>query len=161
MNNAESTDWHTPDWSREKPCKFWDPSRKLLKTIRQYQALKKSKNPLNIYRTKLVVLRYRFWSMVTGAEIDLACEIEGGLLLPHPNGIIIHPGSKIGPNCLIFQQVTLAGIVQLGCHVDIGAGAKILGPLKIGNDARVGANAVVTRDVEEGDTVGGIPARSI
>lgn len=60
-----------------------------------------------------------------------------------------------------FQQVTLAGIVELGYHVDIGAGAKILGPLTIQNHVRVGANAVVTKDVEEGNTVVGIPAKSI
>jgi len=160
-NNVEPIDWSTPNWSREKPRKFWDPSRKLLKAIRQYQALKKTNNPINRLRTILIVLRYRFWTTVSGAEIDLSCQIGGGLLLPHPNGIVIHPGSTIGPNCMLFQQVTLAGVVALGCHVDVGAGAKILGPLTIQNHVSVGANAVVTKNVEEGDTVVGIPARSI
>lgn len=160
-NNIESIDWSTPNWSREKPRKFWDPSRKLLKAIRQHQALKKTNNPINRLRAKLIVIRYRFWTTITGAEIDLSCQIGGGLLLPHPNGIVIHPGSTIGPNCMLFQQVTLAGIVDLGYHVDIGAGAKILGPLTIQSHVTVGANAVVTKNVEEGDTVVGIPARSI
>lgn len=161
MALTESIDWSIPNWDREKPTRFWDPSRKLLKSIRQYQALKKSNAPFKTFRTKLIVLRYRFWSTITGAEIDLSCQIGGGLLIPHPNGIVIHPGSTIGANCMIFQQVTLAGIVSIGYHVDIGAGAKILGPLKIENHVRVGANAVVTKDVEEGDTVVGIPAKSI
>jgi serine O-acetyltransferase len=161
MDSAESINWSIPNWEREKPTRFWDPSRKLLKSIRQYQALKKSNIPFKTLLSKLVVLRYRFWCTITGAEIDLSCQIGGGLLIPHPNGIVIHPGSIIGANCMIFQQVTLAGIVELGYHVDIGAGAKILGPLKIENHVRVGANAVVTKDVAEGDTVVGIPAKSI
>lgn len=154
-------DWSQPLWEREVPRRFWDPSRKLLKAIRQYQALKPSKNPIVILRKKVCVIRHRFWSVVTGAEIALNSQIGGGLLLPHPNGVVIHPGTVIGINCLIFQQVTLAGIVKLGDHVDIGAGAKILGPLKVGDNARVGANAVVTKNVGEGCTVAGIPAEPI
>jgi len=161
MDNPESVDWSIPNWEREKPTRFWDPSRQLLKTIRQYQALKQSTALFKTLRTKLIVLKYRFWSIITGAEIDLSCQIGGGLLIPHPNGIVIHPGSTIGANCMIFQQVTLAGIVELGYHVDIGAGAKIIGPLTIQNHVRIGANAVVTKDVEEGDTVAGVPAKSI
>lgn len=159
--NAELIDWSIPIWEREKPTRFWDPSRKLLKAIRQYQALKDSRNPFNILRTKLIVVRHRFWSIVAGAEIDLNCQIGGGLLLPHPNGIVIHPETIIGANCMIFQQVTLADVVKLGYHVDVGAGAKILGPLTIANNVRIGANAVVTKNVKEGDTVVGIPARSL
>ncbi|ODS24839.1 serine acetyltransferase [Candidatus Endobugula sertula] len=161
MINKTSTDWDTPIWEREKPRGFWDPSRKLLKSIRQYQALKNSKSPLLMIRRKVCVIRHKFWSAISGADIDLSCQIGGGLLLPHPNGIVIHPDAVIGPNCLIFQQVTLAGIVVLGTHVDIGAGAKIIGPVKISSHARVGANAVVTKDIEEGVTVVGIPARPI
>jgi serine O-acetyltransferase len=91
----------------------------------------------------------------------LNTQIAGGLRLTHPTGIIIHPDAKIGPNCMIFHQVTLAGAVELGGHVDIGAGAKVLGPLRVGDDARIGANAVVTCDVDAGQTVVGIPARPI
>lgn len=161
MDDNESLDWSVPMWNREKPTRFWSPGPKLIKSIRQYQHLNKSTNPLNIIRTKLCVFRHRFWSVVTGAEIDMSCSLGGGLLIPHPNGIVIHPSSTIGHNCLILQQVTLANAVELGYHVDIGAGAKIIGPLKIGNHARIGANAVVTKDVGAGETVVGIPARKI
>jgi len=153
--------WHIPDWSRESPRRFWDPDRKLLKTIRDYQKIGETHNPLKLIRKKWHVLEHRFWSVVTGANIPLNSNIAGGLLIPHPNGIVIYPGAIIGPNCLIFQQVTLAADVQLGYHVNIGAGAKILGPLVIGNEVRIGANSVVTKDVPSGLTVAGVPAMQI
>jgi len=149
------------DWSREKTSKIWDPSKRLLKSIRDYQRLKKIHNPLLFLSRTICILRHRFWSIVTGAEIDLSCKIGGGLLIPHPNGIVIHPKAIIGNNCLIFQQVTLADAVILGDHVDIGAGAKILGPLTIGENVRIGANAVVTKDICPGITVVGIPAKEL
>ena len=99
--------------------------------------------------------------MVTGADIQLNTQIDGGLLIPHPNGIIIHPAAKIGPNCLLFHQVTLTAGVILGCHVDIGAGAKLLGPVRIGDHVTIGANAVVTKDIPSGYTVIGAPAYPI
>jgi len=161
MTEEQIKDWSCPVWEREEPRRFWDPSRKLLKSIRQYQALAGSNNPIRKIQSKLCAARHCFWSVITGAEIDLNCQIGGGLLLPHPNGVVIHPDSIIGPNCLIFQQVTLAGKVDLGFHVDIGAGAKILGALTVGNNVRIGANAVVTKNVESNATVIGIPARYI
>jgi len=157
-------DAETPDWSREKPVQFWDPSRKLLLAIRRYQYWQKRAGISGSILCKWLLLRYRFWSVVTGAEIPLTTRIGGGLLIPHPNGIVIHPDSVIGVNCLIFQQVTLAGgqhaapIIE--GHVDIGAGAKILGNVRIGAHARIGANAVVLNDVPEGATAIGIPARN-
>lgn len=112
------------------------------------------------------MLRWRYWSAVSGADIQVNSELGGGLMLPHPTGIVIHPCAKIGPNCLIFQGVTIGtardegGIAPtIGGHVDIGAGAKILGSITIGDHAKIGANAVVLCDVPEGATAVGIPAR--
>ena len=103
--------------------------------------------------------------MVTGADIPLNCRIGGGLLLPHPNGVVIHPDAEIGPNCLIFHQVTVGqagdAVPVLEGHVDVGAGAKIIGRLKIGKHAKIGANAVVLDDVPAGATAVGIPARVV
>jgi len=98
-----------PDWSREYKSMFeWAPSRSLLAAIRDYQRFSLSSNIFNrVILKKIAVLRHRFWSVVTGADIPLNCQIKGGLLMPHPNGIVIHPEVKIGPNCLIFQQVTI------------------------------------------------------
>jgi serine O-acetyltransferase len=95
----------------------------------------------------------------------LNCRLGGGLLLPHPNGIVIHPDAAIGPNCLLFQQVTIAaghnGAPVIGGHVDVGAGAKILGAITIGRDAKIGANAVVLENIPCGATAVGVPARII
>lgn len=152
------------DWSREaKPAFAWDPPRSLLAAVRDYQRAARSRHPWHRPAHKWAVLRYRFWSAVTGADIPLNCKIAGGLLMPHPNGIVIHPDAEIGPNCLIFQQVTIAatdaGAPRIAGHVDIGAGAKVLGPVHIGEHARIGANAVVLDSVPSGCSAGGIPAK--
>lgn len=148
-----------PDWSREAVNCFWDPGNKLLRSIRRYQTACEKDGLMAILCTKYWVLIHRFWSVITQCEIHLKTRIGGGLQLPHPTGIIIHPDAIIGPNCMIFHQVTLAGVVVLGGHVDIGSGAKILGPLQIGDHAKIGANAVVTKDVPADSTAKGIPAK--
>lgn len=154
-----------PDWQREKPIRFWDPGRKLLKSIRDYQKYRDKKSYITSFYKNVAVIRHRFWSVVTGADIQLNSHVDGGLLIPHPNGIVLHPKSTIGPNCLIFQQVTIGekdgGIPKIGGHVDIGAGAKVLGGIVVGNHVCIGANAVVINDVADGCTVAGIPARVI
>ena len=92
-----------------------------------------------------------------GIEILLGTKIGGGLALPHLNGIIINPTAKIGDNCTIYQQVTIgvndfdeqknikAAVIGNNCY--IGAGAKIIGNIRIGDNVRIGANAVVISDV--------------
>lgn len=147
-----------PDWSREAIRRFWDPGRKLLRAVRRWQAARQRGARL---ATKYWQVNHLWWSTMTQSEIHLTCQIGGGLLLPHPTGIIIHPEARIGPNCLIFQQVTLAGAVTLGGHVDLGAGAKLIGPLTVGDHVQIGANAVVTSDLP-GDCIAvGIPARVV
>lgn len=144
-----------PDMSRETPARLWDPSRQLMRSLRRYQ---NAKGPFAPLIRRICVLQHRFWSVVTGADIPLRSQIGGGLLLPHPNGVVVHPDATIGVNCLLFQQVTLAGAVKMGGHVDVGAGAKILGPVVIGDHVKIGANAVVTQDIPSGHTAKGIPA---
>jgi serine O-acetyltransferase len=155
----------TLDWSREYKTFFsWMPSRSLLASIRSYQRHAQSSNILcRLLFKKVAIFRHRFWSVITGADIPLNCQIGGGLLLPHPNGIVIHPSVKVGPNCLIFQQVTIGtrsgqNPPVIGGHVDIGAGAKILGHLNIGDHVCIGANAVVLKDIPAGKSAVGIPA---
>jgi serine O-acetyltransferase len=153
-----------PDWSREtKPPFSWMPGISLLRSVRLYGRLREYRAPVAYGMRVLAVLRHRFWSAVTGTDIPIGTQIGGGLLMPHPNGIVIHPDVIIGPNCLIFQQVTLGwgngGVPRIGGHVDIGAGAKILGQVTVGDHARIGANAVVLQDVPPYATAVGIPAR--
>lgn len=154
-----------PDWSREaKRFGEWSPGKSLLATIRAYQRLEG--RPLAKLRRIPIVLRHRFWGAVSGADIPLNSQIAGGLMLPHPNGVVFHPEARVGPNCYILQQVAL-GLVNggeppvVGGNVSIGAGAKILGPIRIGDGAWIGANAVVLDDVPAGATAVGIPARII
>ncbi len=156
----------TPDWERERCRGFWDPGRKLLRAVRRYQSWKRRGFPLNKL-TGYWVLQHRFWSAVSGADVPINARIAGGLSIPHPNGVVVHPDAVIGPNALLFQQVTVgaggpkAGVPTLGGHVDVGAGAKLLGGITVGDHARVGANAVVLIDVPAGATAVGIPARLV
>jgi serine O-acetyltransferase len=160
MHAISSTE---PDWSREAKGFFeWAPSRSLLSAIRSYQR-HSGRGPIATIARKWAVARHRFWSVVTGADIPINSRIGGGLLLPHPSGIVIHPDCEIGVNCLIFQHVTLGhrpgGVPRIGGHVDIGAGAILLGKISVGDHARIGANALVVEDVPPEGTVVAIPAR--
>jgi len=147
-----------PDWKREAKGWFeWAPSRSLLASLRSYERWRSSHAPWGAVMRKAAVLRHRFWSVLTGTDIPLGCKIGGGLVMPHPNGIVIHPDAVIGPNCLLFQQVTIGaargGVPMIGGHVDMGAGAKVLGPIHIGDHARIGANTLVIDDVPPGARV--------
>ena len=104
----------------------------------------------------------------TGIEIHPAAIIGKGLLIDHGMGVVIGATAIVGDNCTLFQGVTLGGRGNikgkrhptLGNGVFVGAGAKILGNIEIGNNAKIGANAVVLCDVPESSTAVGIPART-
>ncbi len=148
-----------PDWSRERIVMFWEPGKKLVRAVRRHQSLLAREGVLRRLLAKYWVLNHRFWSVICQSELHLKTRIEGGLRLPHPTGVIVHPEARIGVNCMLFHQVTLAGRVTLGGHVDVGAGAKLIGPIHVGDHAEIGANSVVTRDVPAGAIVAGVPAR--
>ncbi len=101
----------------------------------------------------------RTFMYLLGCDIGLA--LPDTVFLPHPLGIVIHSGAKIGADVVIGHQVTIGGrdvtgaAPEIGDGVYIGAGAKILGAVRIGRGATVGANAVVTKDVPPGQTVVG------
>jgi serine O-acetyltransferase len=117
----------------------------------------------------------RIWSnigrIITGIEIHPAAQIGKNLFIDHGTGVVIGQTAVIGDNCTIYQGVTLGGKGNggpgekrhptIGHDVVIGAGAYVLGPITVGNGARVGAGAVVTSDVEDGITVVGNPAHPI
>ena len=105
----------------------------------------------------------------TGIEIHPGATIGKGLCIDHGIGVVIGETAEIGDDVLIYHGVTLGGTGKdkgkrhptIGNGVVIGAGAKVLGPIKVGNNAKIGANAVVVKDVPEGATAVGIPAKNI
>ena len=155
------------DWTREAAVRgCYEPWKSLLWVIRRYQEGKQKGGLLARIQRPFLVLRYRCWSAICGADIPLNANIGGGLIMRHPNGIVIHPDAQVGPNCLIFQQVTIGagtkpGQPTIGGHVDIGAGAKILGGVTIGDHVKIGANSVVISDIPHNCTVVGVPARIV
>lgn len=105
----------------------------------------------------------------TGIEIHPGAKIGKGLVIDHGMGVVIGETAEVGDNVLIYHGVTLGGTGKdkgkrhptVGNNVVIGSGAKVLGPIKIGDNAKIGANAVVLKEVPEGATAVGIPAKII
>lgn len=106
---------------------------------------------------------------LTGIEIHPGAKIGKGLLIDHGSGVVIGETAEIGDNCLIYQGCTLGGTGKengkrhptLGNNVMVGSGAKILGPFKVGDGAKIAANAVVLEEVPPNCTAVGVPARIV
>jgi len=141
-------------------------SSRLLASIRAYQYHRDRSGPWHILMRRIARIRHILWSVVTQSDVDLQATLGKGLMLPHPNGVVIHGEARIGDDCMIMQQVTVGMIDEgevpvIGNRVYIGAGAKIIGNVTVGDGARIGANAVVVNDVPSNATAVGIPARII
>lgn len=103
----------------------------------------------------------------TGIEIHPGATIGKGLVIDHGTGVVIGETAEIGDNCTIYQGVTLGGTGKdhgkrhptIGNNVMIGAGAKVLGPFKVGDNSRIAAGAVVLSEVPPNSTAVGVPAR--
>ena len=108
----------------------------------------------------------RFW---TGIEIHPGARIGRRFVIDHGMGIVIGETAEIGDDCLLYHGVTLGGTGKdqgkrhptLGNNVMVSTGAKVLGPFKVGDGARIAANAVVLREVPENATAVGVPARVV
>ena len=111
----------------------------------------------------------QFARFLTGIEIHPGATIGSGLFIDHGMGVVIGETSDIGDNVTLFQGVTLGGTGKqrgkrhptIGSHVVVGAGAKVLGPITVGDYVKIGANSVVLQDVPDHSTVVGIPGRIV
>ena len=111
-------------------------------------------------------LMYQLVRTLTGVEIHPGAEIGRRFFIDHANGVVIGETSEIGDDDMLYHQVTLGGTSMaqtkrhptIGNHVLVGAGAKILGPVVVGDNSAVGANAVVVKDVAADSSAVGIPA---
>lgn len=116
------------------------------------------------FLARLVSQWSRFW---TGIEIHPGATIGRRLVIDHGMGIVIGETCEIGDDCLLYQGVTLGGTGKdqgkrhptLGDNVMVGSGARVLGPFKVGDNARIAAGAVVLREVPPNCTAVGVPAR--
>lgn len=107
--------------------------------------------------------------LLTGVEIHPGAQIGQGVFIDHGMGVVIGETAVVGNNCLLYQGVTLGGTGKqhgkrhptLEDNVVVGAGAKVLGAIRVGANTRIGAGSVLLRDVEPDSTVVGIPGRVI
>lgn len=110
-----------------------------------------------------------FGRFLTGVDIHPAARIGKNLFIDHATGVVIGETAEIGDDVTLYHGVTLGGTSShqgkrhptLGDRVIVGAGAKLLGPITIGNDARIGSNAVVLKDVPDAATAVGVPAQIV
>ncbi len=166
MPDYETISADTPDWSRERCTGFWDPGRRLLRSIRCYQKASK-RGVASRWLRKYWVLEHHFWSVVTGADIYVssddrrpglgAADANRHLLKDHAIGA--DDGPRKDDNAVGMEE--LKPTSNIAIQRNIGAGAKILGGVHIGDHARIGANAVVLQDVPRGATAVGVPARIV
>ena len=118
----------------------------------------------------------QFSRFLTGIEIHPGAKIGKNLFIDHGMGVVIGETSEIGENVTIYHMVTLGGIAPsinsngqrnvkrhptIEDDVVIGSGAQVLGPVRVGRCAKIGANAVITKDVPEKAVMVGIPARNV
>ena len=111
----------------------------------------------------------QFARFLTGIEIHPGAKIGRGFFIDHGSGVVIGETAEIGDNCLVYQGVTLGGTGKdkgkrhptLGNNVMVGAGARVLGPFKVGDNSKIAAGAVVLDEVPPNCTVVGVPGRVV
>jgi serine O-acetyltransferase len=118
---------------------------------------------------KILSFKLNKYKIKYGIQINHTCDIGEGLTIPHCGTIVLAGKVRIGKNCTLLQGVTIGSnlfksrfdVATIGDNVLIGAGSKIVGPIKIGDNVTIGANSVVTKDIPSGTVVAGNPAKII
>lgn len=137
-----------------------------VKAIRMYRRAHRHYEHGHLFLARLISQRA---ARKTGIEIHPAAKIGKRLVIDHGTGIVIGETAEIGDDVLIYQGVTLGGTGKdvgkrhptIGNNVMISAGAKVLGPIKVGDNSRIAAGAVVLKEVPPDSTVVGVPARVV
>lgn len=119
--------------------------------------------------SKIPACYYKARKEMLGGKLGFSIPIntcEEGLCLHHYGSIVVSTQAKVGKNCYMVGDVFIGqtgkpGAPILGDNVGIGAGAKVIGPVHVGSNVRIGANAVVTKDIESNVKVAGVPAKVI
>jgi len=157
-----------------KAAREKDPAaRHILEIVLCYQgfhaiAFHRLANLLWRRRLRLAARMLAYFSRwLTGVDIHPEAKIAPGVFIDHGAGVVIGQTAEVGEGCLLYQGSVLGGTSKektkrhptLGRNVELGAGAIVLGPIKVGDDARIGAGSVVIRDVPPGATVIGVPGR--
>lgn len=163
-------------WSLVQAYRKYDPATKsVLEIILLYPGVKAvvfHRIAHALYRCKIPFFPRAISELsrfITGIEIHPGAKIGRDLIIDHGMGVVIGETAEIGNSCLIYHGVTLGGVdlnpikrhPTLGNHVVVGAGAKVLGNIKIGDHSRIGSNSVVIKDVASHSTVAGIPAKVV
>jgi serine O-acetyltransferase len=153
---------HRRDWTR--------PGFRAIATHR-FGVWRMNVNPKLLRAPLSMVYRYLYRKCRNhyGIELPYTATVGRRVVIEHQHGIVIHGQTVIGDDCIIRQGVTLGNKTldrpddapKLGNRVNVGAGAKILGLVTIGDDATIGANAVVVKDVPAGALAMGIPAKNL
>ncbi len=122
--------------------------------------------PVAIPCKAIYQVAHKLIEITTGINVPASAQIGRGLYIGHFGGIVVHSRAVLGENCSLSQGVTIGvlggareGVPRIGNDVYLGAGAKVLGELSIGDGARIGANAVVLKDVPAHATAVGVPAQ--
>lgn len=120
----------------------------------------------HFFSARLISQASRF---LTGVEIHPGAKLGRGILIDHGSGVVIGETAEVGDNCTIYQGATLGGTGKekgkrhptIGNNVLVGSGAKILGPVTVGDNCKIASNAVLLRDLEDNSTAVGVPARAV
>ena len=148
----------------------WDANRgnwKSCLALALYRAAQAVRDQPGLIRLPVTAVYVLLVEWGLGIELNVKSRIGRGLRLYHGCGLVIHEAAVVGENCVLRHGTTLGAkngpddCPVLGNTVDVGCNVVILGAVKVGDGARIGAGSVVLRDVAAGDVVAGNPARSI